>query len=238
MPHGSARTVLCDIDPRGRRLLAVAGLTLALCLGCQNDLTRYYPLDPGLSWRYRVSVTQYPEPIRGSADVVNLIETDVLGRTAVPQKSEMFGQTLVRYLAVDGRGVFEFAQQSGDGAVVAKDAPNYVLMVPLADGTTWSSTWQSTQDGRRMSLPTVKAITAVNETVMVPAGTFAGCLRLRITGKADVNLTSGPATIEVQGNEWYAPEVGFIKGAFRETVNGSESSTELGMDLESFTRSR
>ena len=89
-----------------------------------------------------------------------------------------------------------------------------------------------------MSLPTVKAITGVNETVMVPAGTFAGCLRLRITGKADIHLASGPATIEVQGNEWYAPQVGFIKGAFRETINGGESSTELGTDLESFTRLR
>jgi hypothetical protein len=111
-------------------------------------------------------------------------------------------------------------------------------MAPLADGTTWSSTWQSTQEGRRMSFPTVKAIIAVNETVMVPAGTFAGCLRLRITGKSDVNLTSGAATIEVQGTEWYAPNVGFIKGAFRETINGGESSTELAMDLESFTRLR
>ena len=60
---------------------------------------------------------------------------------------------------------------------------------PLAEGTTWSSTWQSASTGQRLSVPTVKAIAGVNETVMVPAGTFAGCLRLRITGKADVNLS-------------------------------------------------
>jgi hypothetical protein len=86
-------------------------------------------------------------------------------------------------------------------------------------------------------VPSVKAIAGVNETVMVPAGTFAGCLRLRITGKADVALASGPATIEVQGDEWYAPQVGFIKGTFRETVSGGHpATTELGMDLESYMR--
>jgi hypothetical protein len=49
---------------------------------------------------------------------------------------------------------------------------------------------------------------------------------------------SGPATIEVRGDEWYAPEIGFIKGAFSETVNSGEATTELGMDLASFAKPR
>ena len=84
----------------------------------------------------------------------------------------MFGQTLVWYLARDEGGVFEFAQQQAGGGITAvgNDTPNFVLRVPLVDGTTWPSTWQSTRDGRQVSFPTVKAIAATDETVMVPAG--------------------------------------------------------------------
>jgi hypothetical protein len=218
-------------------LPVIVGMAMTLCLGCQSDLVRYYPLDPGFTWQYRVTITDGREVTRTRADVVNSKQMYLLGRTSIPQRSEMFGQILIRFLAVDGRGVFEHAQQAGDGVPMSTEPPNYVLQAPLAEGTTWSSTWQSASTGQRLSVPSVKAIAAVNETVMVPAGTFAGCLRLRITGKADVNLASGPATIELQGDEWYAPQVGFIKGTFRETVNGGHlGTTELGMDLESYMR--
>lgn len=232
MMRGSARGTACAVRSVPSKLLAIAALTTALS-SCHGDLTRYYPLDPGFDWQYRVSLKQGPRVVTTTADVTNLSKAEVLGRTAVPQRSEMFGQILVRYLATDGHGVFEFAQQVSDGSLVEQDR-NYVLRIPVVGGTTWGSTWQSTQEGRQVPVPTVKTITAVNETVMVPAGTFASCLRLRISGKAEVNLASGPATIEVQGEEWYAPGVGFIKGDFRETINGGNPSTELAMDLQSF----
>jgi hypothetical protein len=239
MPHGRARRAPRNSNSTRRRLAAVAGFAVVLLWSCQDDLTRYYPLEAGFAWQYRVSLTQGGSLTTTTADVANLQPADVLGRKAVPQRSEMFGQSLVRYLVKDWRGVFEYAQQAGsDGTPVGKDAPNYVLRVPVADGTTWSSTWQSTPEGRQVSFPTVKAIAATDETVMVPAGTFSGCIRLKVIGTAQVNLTSGPATIKVQGDEWYAPEIGFIKGAFRETVNSGEVTTELGMDLASFARPR
>ena len=221
-------------------LAAVAALTAALLGGCRDDLSRFYPLDAGMAWQYRVSLTQGWEATVTTADVANLQPTQVLGRTGVPQRSEMFGQTLVRYLARDERGVFEFAQQQAGGVITAvgNDTPNFVLRVPLVDGTTWPSTWQSTRDGRQVSFPTVKAIAATDETVMVPAGTFSRCIRLRITGKAQASLASGPATIEVHGDEWYAPDIGFIKGVFRETVNSGEATAELGMELASFAKPR
>jgi hypothetical protein len=216
---------------------AIAVLTLALCLGCHGDLTRYYPLDPGFAWQYRVSLTEDHKLTVVRADVVNMQESHLLGRKTVPQRSDMFGQILIRFLVLDGRGVFEYAQQVGDGVPISTEPPNYVLRAPVADGTTWSSSWHTVKEGRRLSVPTVKTIAAGNETVMVPAGTFAGCLRVRITGKVNVNLRSGPSTIDVQGDEWYAPEVGFIKGTFRETVNGGQlGSTELGMLLDSFAK--
>ena len=61
-------------------------------------------------------------------------------------------------------------------------------------------------------------------------------MHVRITGKGDVRLATGPATIEVVGDEWYAADVGYIKGTFRETIDAGASTTELGMDLETFDR--
>ena len=236
MPDGRSRATVGNLNLTSPAFFFLCGLATALCLGCQNDLTRYYPLDSGFAWRYRVSLANNHELVTTSADVVNLHKTDMLGRAAVPQRSEMFGESIVRYLTIDGGGVLEYAQQGSDGSFVDVSSPNYVLRLPVADGTTWSSTWQSTRDGTRISVPTVKAVAATGETVMVPAGTFAGCLRLHITGKAENTSTGGPATIEVQGDEWYAPEIGFIKGSFREIVNDGRIITELSMDLESFTR--
>jgi hypothetical protein len=221
-----------------QRLAPVIAIAAAGCLsaGCQDDLDLYYPLDAGLTWQYRATLAQ-GDVTAAPASIANLETRDVLGRSAVPQRSQMFGQTLVRYLTNDDSGIVEFAQQVGDTPVL-RDPPNYVLKAPLEVGTSWSSTWQSSRDGAAVTFPTVKVITATNETITVPAGTFIGCLHVRITGKGDIRLTNGPATIEVVGDEWYAADVGYIKGTFRETVDAAASTTELALDLETFDRSR
>lgn len=237
MSHFRARSDLHRAAPIGSKLMSATVLAIALCWGCQNELSRYYPLDPGLAWQYRVSLARNGDLVTTVADVANLQPEDVFGKRGVPQRSDMFGQSSVRFLAEDSRGVFEYAQQSGDaGTPVGSEAPNYVLRTPVAQGNAWSSIWQSARGGRQVSLPTVKSIAATNETVMVPAGTFADCVRLKITGRAAVESVNGPATIEVQGDEWYAPSIGLIKGVFRETVGRGEAATELAMELASFAK--
>jgi hypothetical protein len=223
--------------PKRGVFFAVAVCALACC-GSSDDLERYYPLASGLTWEYRVSLTRHGDVAASQATVENLPAATVLGQTGVPQRSETFGHEVIRYLADDDRGIFEFAQQSGGNALVKNDPVDYVLKVPLATGTTWASTWQSTHNGSNISFPTVKAISGTKETVMVTAGTFIDCVHVKITGKADVSLASRATTIEVLGDEWYAPNVGFIKGSFREQVNLGEAVTELGMDLQSFALSR
>ena len=163
MHSSSARLMIRHTSVSGGARQVVAVLSLALCIGCHGDLTRYYPLDPGFTWQYRVSLNEGHDLTSTRAEIVNMEETHLLGRRTVPQRSEMFGQILIRFLAIDRRGVFEYAQQVGDSAPTGTEAPNYVLRAPVADGTTWSSNWQTVKDGRRLSVPTVKAIAAVNE---------------------------------------------------------------------------
>lgn len=225
-------------SPLSYGFTALAALLLFAGAGCDDDLTTYYPMDEGRTWNYRVSVSQDGESVSANAVVANLATADVLGRTGVPQRSELFGQTVVRYLTERSDGIVEYAQQSGDTAPVAKDRPDYVLKIPIVPGTSWSSSWQSTTGGTPVDFPTVKAISTIRETVIVPAGTFADCLRIRIAGKNELGLPKGQTIIEVRGEEWYAPGVGFIKGTFRETVNHGEATTELAINLESFGQAR
>ena len=238
MLSGAARTVIRVALSRRSRFALLAVVSLVVCSGCDDDLDGYYPLEAGHAWQYRVLVMQEGGALRGTAVVANLPPATVFGRVSVPQRSELFGKTVVRFLAATNVGVVEFAQQAGTAPPVADDPPDYVLRLPVAAGTSWSSIWKSTRDGGWVSFPTVKTITGTRETVMVPAGTFAECLRVKIAGKAEAALLTGSVTIEVTGEEWYAPDVGFIKGAFRETVNQGEATSELAINLESFREAR
>jgi hypothetical protein len=225
--------------PGRNRVAALAFGALVLGSACQtNDLLTHYPLDAGRTWQYRVSVVnESGGVVTDTAIVANLPEKEVLGRRGTPQRSQVFGKTVVRFLAATSAGVVEFAQQAGGMAPVATDPPDYILKASIAPGTNWRSVWRSTRDDSAVSLQTVKTISRTRETVMVPAGTFAECLRVKIAGKAQVALPAGLATIEVSGDEWYARDVGFIKGAFRETVNQGEDAVEVTMNLESFSGS-
>lgn len=215
-------------------MVVLAAAPLVVCSGCDDDLSRYFPLAPGLSWRYRVQLAQSNGIAADAAVVTNLNPVTLFSRSVVPQRSELFGQTVVRFLAHTATGVVEFAQQTGQNPPVARDPPDYLLRVPVTVGTNWSSTWESTQAGAQTSLPTVKTIAGIRDTVMVPAGTFADCLHMKIAGKAEVGLPTGPVAIEVTGDEWYAPHIGFIKGAFREVVNQGQATSDLSMSLEIF----
>lgn len=230
---GAARTKSWVAPSRRFRFRVLATVSLFICSACgDSDLDGYYPLEAGRAWRYQVSVIQQGGALSGTAIVANLPRTTVFGRSGVPQRSDLFGKTVVRFMSATGGGIMEYAQQAGSAPPVSEDPPDYVLRTPVTAGTSWASVWRSTNG--RISFPTVKTIIGTRETVMVPAGTFAECLQVKITGKEEVALLAGPATIEVAGEEWYAPDVGFIKGAFRETVNQGEATSELSMHLESF----
>lgn len=215
-------------------MAVLAAAPLIVCSGCEDELSLYYPLAPGLSWRYRVQLAQNNGTTSDTAVVTNLNPVALFGRSLVPQRSELFGQTMVRFLAHTQTGVVQFAQQTGQNLPVARDPPDYLLRVPVTIGTSWSSTWESTWGGTHTSFPTVKTIAGIRDTIMVPAGTFAECLHMKIAGKAEVRLPTGPATIEVTGDEWYAPRIGFIRGAFREIVDQGQATSDLAMSLEIF----
>ncbi|MGH7966852.1 MAG: hypothetical protein ACRERD_34355, partial [Candidatus Binatia bacterium] len=104
------------------------------------------------------------------------------------------GTRFEEFLVPTGEGIKRLNIKTKDGAKPA-DAdpagtePRFFIKTPLEVGTAWKN-----QDGRY-------EITAIDETVTVPAGTFTNCIE--VTNKSE----SGKVTIV----SLYAPGVGVVK---------------------------
>ena len=67
-----------------------------------------------------------------------------------------------------------------------------------------------------------ETIETLTDVVSVPAGTFENCIRIRSYGKTTAS-PEGPFRaiphVEVEGVDWYAPNIGWIKGILTEQSN-------------------
>jgi hypothetical protein len=211
-------------------------LGLLAVAACDTAPALYYPLGEGRQWEYRLAIWQgdaAAPAVETPNRVANLALQELAGRTVTPQRAEAFGQVRVRFLAQDREGVFELAEQADpQAAPVLRDPVNYVVKRPLAAGTLWSSVWQSNQSGAVTLVPTTKTIAARDETVVVPAGRFSGCIKVAIRGAGEIPTAPGPTAIRVTGEEWFAPGVGFVRGIFREDVAGlPQNATRIEVTL-------
>ena len=74
---------------RRAALAVLAAVPFVVCSGCDDELAMYYPLAPGLTWRYRVLLAQNSGAAGYTAVVTNLKPVMLFGRTLVPQRSEL-----------------------------------------------------------------------------------------------------------------------------------------------------
>ncbi|QNT68554.1 hypothetical protein [Defluviicoccus vanus] len=82
-----------------------------------------------------------------------------------------------------------------------------------------------------------KTVARTDGKISLPAGEFEGCLVLSIQGHGQVTAPSGPVEVTVEGEEWFSPGVGLIKGSFREDVAGQpDNATRVDVNLASFNR--
>ena len=68
----------------------------------------------------------------------------------------------------------------------------------------------------------------------VPAGTFNRCVKIAITGRTEVDVSTGTVTLEGESLRVYAPNVGYVKGTFRESPNAPGQPRETIMELTGF----
>ena len=73
-----------------------------------------------------------------------------------------------------------------------------------------------------ISVDKTETIETLIDVVTLPAGTFENCIRIKSSAKTTVSF-EGPlraiANVEVEGFDWYAPNIGWIKGILTEQTN-------------------
>lgn len=204
---------------------------IATCCGCSTAISGYYPLDAGRAWRYAVAIHQGAEattPVEAASTVTNLPGRTWNGRAVTPQESRLFDQVRLRFIADDQEGIAEIAAQSAnDVAPRMKEPPNYVLKRPLREGTVWRSTWLSSQLGVATEVPVDKRIVDHGAPLSSGGQRYDDCVRVEIRGEGTINAARGPAALKVTGEEWFCAGVGFVKGEFREELQGFPEYTTV-----------
>lgn len=210
---------------------AAIGL-LGLVAGCATDhrAERYYPLAAGRTWTYVLRIWQGSEPevrtVEVDSRVANLSAATFDGRAVTPQQTLAFGQTQTRLITASESGVAEVATRPDPaGPPIPRVPPNDVLRTPLQVGASWQSTWQSNQLGQTTLIPMTKTVARIDGRITVPAGDFAGCVVVSIRGRGRVTTANDAIDVVVEGEEWFAPDVGLVRGSFREEVPGRPANT-------------
>ncbi len=186
-----------------RKRLRLAGI-LAAALGLagftlfEKHYENYFPLTEKMTLEYALTRTN-PDGVQetGKMFVTNLAPTRLENKTVVPRRYEMKIQEGRQSYSVffhnDRDGILFFANKTEKEAQPQPATPPfYYLKSPLKPGASWGG-----GDSPR------GLVESVAETVTVPAGTFKGCVR--------VKLTFPPGKPLAEGIFWYGEKVGIVK---------------------------
>ena len=209
--------------------LVTAGL-LAGCSGEPPDPDSYFPLEPGLRWTYRVTTTVAGASRESRFSEHNAPPENVKG---LEHAVRVTSDGTRYYLLETGEGVLRAAKRTlVESTPRFDEPPRWVLKRPLTPGSTWDHEthpyvlrrlhpYEESLTGS-LRFRMAYEITAVDETVEVPAGRFEHCLRVdgdaRLTLYADGR--TGYQDIEIDTAEWYAPGVGLVKLVREEPLAG------------------
>ena len=227
-----------------RTLGAAAIGLLGFVGGCATDnrAELYYPLAAGRTWTYVMRIRQGTDPearpVAVDSRVTNLPAATFDGRVVTPQQTLAFGRTQTRLITASETGVAEIATQPDPaGLPIPRVPPNDVLRLPLQVGTSWQSTWQSSQLAQTTLIPMTKTVARIDGRIALPAGVFDRCLVVSIRGRGQVTTASESIEITVEGEEWFSPDVGLVRGSFREEVDGRPAdTTRVDLELASYGR--
>jgi hypothetical protein len=210
-----------------RQAPLAAGLLLALA-GCgrtppADDL---FPLAGGHRWTYRVTTRTDDGAVVQESLTLDTINAEPMADAASGIAGHRRSDEGVDYwLRADASGVYRVATQGMADPAPRTDPPQrYVLKAPYAAGTHWQATTTAYLLARRFDFPrevrhTYPPVTmeyrieAAGEAVDVPAGRYAGCLRVR--GSATMRVYADPVRgwreAPLTTLEWYCRGVGLVR---------------------------
>ena len=178
----------------------------------------YYPLTEGARLLYQIKATQHvaeqaPREHTLSAMIVHLGTAMVQGKSVVPEGRYIDGQlTGVTFIADDETGIYYFANQNGaQKKPVVMNPIQYLIKYPVQTGASWQqkSSGFEMLNGKKLPVTLNASIVSDDEIVAVPAGVFAKCLKIQMTGS--VPATDQHPAFRLDNQLWYAPGLGMIK---------------------------
>lgn len=216
------------------------GIVLVLFIilyGCGSKSESYYPTGEGKSWVYQKStVSGFIGVDAGDKKVIvtNMPSRDLSNNKVIPKKYEQDGKVNFIYISEKKNGVSVFARQGTNSIepTIFKD-PIYVLKYPIQKGTSWEATVFLNLMGWKNPLILKYEIDNIDDTVTVPAGSFNKCIKVKGFGQIKTDIGG---FITREEHDWYAPNVGWIKGVYKEEFKKIGQSAFRTFQLESFKK--
>lgn len=190
--------------------------------GCFGEKETYYPLEEGIIWTYLFTNVNSRDNNQEKIIITNLEKKYFKGKKGVPQQITKDGRTGIKFVAENKHGVFMFAEKEFDrDAPVMKKTPAYYFKSPIAIGATWEEKYETQFLMEKETIQMNVTIQSLGETVIVPAGTFRECMKIKKTGSCqkDNGPFFGVSSAEVEETVWYAPKVGLVKSELNERSN-------------------
>ncbi len=139
----------------------------------------------------------------------------------------------VIFFANDKNGIREIAYQESKD-VEPKPLLSYILKYPIEVGTRWTDRVKTQLLKRELPISVQSSIVSTTDQVIVPAGAFNDCIRVKEIGKTDAD--SSGTFVSVEGNAWFARDVGLVKEIYTESGSDSSDKQTLVLELEEFKR--
>ena len=160
-------------------LICALVIVPALTFPTQVEAGKYYPLEQGRTWTYRVTKTG----IMGGETKYDFTREAIAirtlnGRQVVPLEYTRDGSTSGSlYVIENDAGVMWYAQQS-----IRQGTPTlleiYALRYPIREGHSWDESISSYLLPVTEKVPYTTTISSMTDSVTVAAGRFDNCLRL------------------------------------------------------------
>ncbi len=177
----------------------------------------------GARYVYQIKATQKAptNPVQEqilSATIVHLGAAIVQGKTVIPEGRYIDGRLAgVTFIADDETGIYYYANQNGSQKKpVVMNPIQYLIKYPVLPGAHWKqkSSGFEMVNGKKLGVMLDAAIISEDEIVSVPAGVFAKCLKIHMSGT--VPPSNGAPEFRIDNQLWYAPGLGMIKQVQKE----------------------
>jgi tetratricopeptide (TPR) repeat protein len=197
-----------------KNLFTLASLCLALPLFAAERTDTYFPLTPGATWKYQVTIKQGEAEPKYTAQTVTVEERKIDGKAVIVASDNAY--------AARDDGVYIVGVVK-DNKVQSLDEPQKVVPANPKQGDTWTY---------REATGVTTATCFGNESVKIAAGEFNATKIYLVT------IGGGAAqTDRKEVYRWFAPGVGPVKGTMIQhhaNPDGTLNSAEVTLELASF----